>query len=142
MGPLAATDGGVVGMNWVRARIGLGARLALIALAIQFVASFGHFDPIAAPPSQANTQADQAGIDATRVASTADTSPADQDHDRGADLCAICAVHAMANAMLDASPPSLPLQVGHGLRYRPAAYAAAEPAPQPGGFQPRAPPLS
>ncbi|WP_420133697.1 hypothetical protein [Rhodopseudomonas sp.] len=133
---------GLVGMNWVRTKIGLGARLALIALAIQFVASFGHFDPIAAPPSQTTAQADEAGGDATRIASTADSSPADQDHDRSADLCAICAVHAMANAMLDASPPSLPLQVGHGLRYRLTAFAAAEPGPQPGGFQPRAPPLS
>lgn len=129
-------------MNWVRANIGLGARLALIALAIQFVASFGHFDAIAAPPKQSTAQIDQAQLGPTQVASTADSAPGDHDHDRAADLCAICAVHAMANAMLNASPPSLPLQVGNSLRYRLAGFAAAEPAPQPGGFQPRAPPLS
>jgi hypothetical protein len=128
-------------MNWVRAKIGLGARLALIALAIQFVASFGHFDAIAAAPSQTSTQADQAQIDQPR-ASTADSIPADQDHDHATDLCAICAVHAMANAMLDASPPSLPLQIGDALRCRFAALATAEPCPPPGGFQPRAPPLT
>ncbi|MFC0242059.1 hypothetical protein [Rhodopseudomonas telluris] len=125
-------------MNWVRAKIGLGARLALIALAIQFVASFGHFDALATPPAQI----DAAQLDPALIASTADSAPTDHDHDRTADLCAICAVHAMANAMLDASPPSLPLQVGHGLRYRFAGFAAAEPGQQPGGFQPRAPPLS
>src|SRR5258708_35628225 len=35
--------GAFVGMTWVRSSIKHGARLALFALAIQFVLSFGHF---------------------------------------------------------------------------------------------------
>jgi len=45
-------------MKWVRANIGLGARVALFALAVQFALSFGHFHPIAAqaaPNKKANT---------------------------------------------------------------------------------------
>ncbi|MCG6207341.1 hypothetical protein LPW26_22065 [Rhodopseudomonas sp. HC1] len=120
---------GLVGMNWVRANLRLGARLALIALAIQFAAAFGHFDAVATSHQQ------------VVAAAVSDTSAPDH-HDGAADLCAICAVVAMANAMLDASPPALPLRASDALRHHLAAFAAIEAAPQPGGFQPRAPPLS
>ncbi|RJF63835.1 hypothetical protein [Rhodopseudomonas palustris] len=116
-------------MNWVRAHLGLGARLALIALAIQFAAAFGHFDAVATPHSQV-------------FATTVPDSSAPDHHDGAADLCAICAVVAMANAMLDASPPALPPRSSHHLHQHIAAHAAVEPAALHGGFQPRAPPRS
>lgn len=118
-------------MNWVRAHIRLGARLALVALAIQFAAAFGHFDALAT-----------AHAPATATAAAVPDHSAPDHHDGAADLCAVCAVVAMASAMLDASPPALPLQTSDRLREYLTAFAAADPAPLPGGFQPRAPPRS
>lgn len=125
--------GAWVSMGGVRTNIRLGARLALIALALQFAMSFGHFHGIA-PSSHAIAQA----------ASAIGSGDPDTDHDSNgiADLCAICAVVAMANTLLDAAPPALPARLGNPLHYRIASFAAADPSPQPGGFQPRAPPVS
>jgi hypothetical protein len=85
-------------MNWVRANIRLGTRLALIALAVHFVVAFGHFHQIV-------TQSAVAAL--TAAPASPNSNP---DSDDGADTCTICAVMAMADAMLDASPPSLPLR--------------------------------
>ncbi|MBI5132244.1 MAG: hypothetical protein HZA66_22605 [Rhodopseudomonas palustris] len=119
-------------MGWVRANIRLGARLALIAFALQFAMAFGHFHGLA-PASQAIAQA------ASAIGSD---EPDTDHHDGAADLCAICAVVAMANTLLDTAPPALPARRGDPLHYRIASSAAADPSPQPGGFQPRAPPVS
>jgi hypothetical protein len=85
-------------MNWVRTHIRLGTRLALIALALHFVVAFGHFHRIV-------TQS--AVLALTAAPATPDSDP---NSDDGTDVCTICAVMAMADAMLDASPPSLPLR--------------------------------
>lgn len=122
-----------VGMGWVRANIRSGERLALIALALQFALSFGHFHGIDGPAQALAQAASAIGPDAP------DT---DHHHNAAADLCAICAVVSMAGTMLDAAPPALPLRRADPLHYRIAAVAAADPSPQPGGFQPRAPPAS
>ncbi|WP_246700391.1 hypothetical protein, partial [Rhodopseudomonas sp. WA056] len=121
------------GMSWARANIGWGARLALIALALQFTLSFGHIHGLEAV--------------ATAIVEAAETnSPAEPDNDRhhgaAADLCAICAVTAMAGSALDAAPPTLPQQQAHAIHYRLAASGIVEPSAPPGAFQPRAPPLS
>ena len=81
-------------MKWVRANIRLGARVALFALAIQFALSFGHFHAIAAQA-------------APSIQSVQQQLPApDPDSDRHPDdLCAICAVMALASAALSAAPP-------------------------------------
>ncbi|MFC0242061.1 hypothetical protein [Rhodopseudomonas telluris] len=86
-------------MNWVRTHIRLGTRLALVALALHFVVAFGHFHQIITHSAVlALTAADPAAPDS------------DPSSDDSADTCTICAVMAMADAMLDASPPSLPLR--------------------------------
>ncbi|ABD08883.1 conserved hypothetical protein [Rhodopseudomonas palustris HaA2] len=124
---------GLGGMGWVRAKIGWGARLALIALALQFALSFGHVHALDVPAQAIERAASAIGPDAP------DT---DHHHNAAADLCAICAVVSMAQTALDAAPPALPPRRAAPLHYRIAAVAAADPSPQPGGFQPRAPPAA
>src|ERR1700747_3735381 len=138
-------------MAWVRSNIKCGSWIALLALVIQTALSFGHFHAIAS----AATSAPQVGSNLSQLCFAAALSgqvaesrfkrqPAsnhDSDEHPG-DVCAICAVMAMANAALFASPPTLPL---------PQAVECAHPAI--GGesvrvasvciaFQPRAPPIS
>jgi hypothetical protein len=103
-------------MKWFRSNIKHGSRLALLALAVQFVLSFGHFHAIAAPAAL-TIQAVAAQSDITPHVSTSDTAdhsarqPASNnqsDHQRG-DVCAICAVISLASTVLFATPPLLTL---------------------------------
>ena len=102
-------------MNWFRSNIKHGARLALLALALQFGLSFGHFHADAA--QAATIQANATPSDVGSAAATAD--PTDQsarqpgsNHEsdgHAGDPCAICAVIALAGTVLFATPPVLPL---------------------------------
>jgi hypothetical protein len=107
-------------MKWFRSNIRHGSRLALVALAVQLVLSFGHFHGVAAQAAPA-VQSSQAQIQpsdadhpaAPDIAVSEDTRPqTTPDHDSGqqpADNCAICAVIALANTALFATPPLLEL---------------------------------
>jgi hypothetical protein len=119
-------------MKWLRSNVKHGSRIALFALAIQFALSFGHFHGIA--------------TDAAPIAaglSVQHQQPAsDRDSDRQAnDVCAICAVMAMASTALFATPPVLRL---------PQAIELSSLAPEAEfahvhsvrvAFHPRAPPI-
>jgi hypothetical protein len=139
-------------MNWFRKHLKLGSRLALSALVLQFVLSFGHFHPVAAraaPALQiALTQADlatAANLAAPDMAAEAAQPQPPSNHGSDqppADLCAICAVIALANSVLFATPPVLLLPQAIELFYLAtetgfAHLTAAHPA-----FHSRAPPLS
>src|SRR5438045_4486807 len=149
-------------MKWFRSNIRVGSRLALFALAIQFLLSFGHFHGVSA-------QAASASLDATRLAlheTGSFTAAQSEAMDRAAhanasgpaglktssspdlpagqpgDDCAICAVMALGKAMVLASPPDLPerqaivllhLAVEPGFLILNSTWAA---------FRPRAPPIS
>src|ERR1700736_5486581 len=78
-------------MKWFRSNVKYGARAALFALAVQLGLSFSHFHPIAAQaaPSIQSTQ----------------QLPAPDSDQHPDNFCAICAVMAMANAALFATPP-------------------------------------
>ncbi|MFZ5739906.1 hypothetical protein BJ123_14515 [Rhodopseudomonas thermotolerans] len=120
-------------MSWVRTNIRWGARLALIALALQFALSFGHIHV---------HDLERAAI-AETASVTGPTTPDSDHHPGGAtDLCAVCAVVAMAGSALDAAPPTLPQQQAHAFHYRLSEAGSAEPSSPSGAFQPRAPPLS
>jgi hypothetical protein len=119
---------GAVCMNWFRSNIRHGLRLALLALAIQFVLSFGHFHGIGSQAAPAIPQASQ-------------QSPSNQDSDhQPTDPCAICAVMALANAVLFASPPVLLLPQALEFLYltTDAEFVHLDHASV--AFQPRAPP--
>ena len=114
-------------MKWFRLNIRLGSRLALFALAIQCLLSFGHFHggggaqaaPALADAKQsglhdtgsfAATHLDALGRASHEDASRSVRSKTRSDHrpdGQPTDDCAICAVMALANAMVVATPPYL-----------------------------------
>src|SRR5260370_12700417 len=115
-------------MKWFRSNIRHGSRLALFALVVQLALSFGHFHGSAAQAAPAIQSAPlQTGVyDANGLpAATADNQAAQPQpaphHHSGqppGDTCAICAVMAMANNLLFATPPLLLLPQAVGFLYR------------------------
>jgi hypothetical protein len=134
------------GMKWLRSNIKRGARLALSALAIQFVFSFGHFhgiDAQAAPAIQSDTARFSCAV-AETAAELLQRQPASnhETDQQPHDPCAICAVMALANAVLFATPPMLlvPQAVGFLYLTTDAEFVHLNSARV--AFQPRAPPIS
>jgi hypothetical protein len=120
-------------MNWFRKHVKSGSRLALLALAIQFALSFGHFHGEmlrAAPALQA------------ALANAGVQSPADHDTDRHGTDCAICAVLSLANNFLSVSPPLLELPQAVGLPPPASRTEFAHLGSVRTAFQSRAPPVS
>ncbi len=148
-------------MKWFRSNIRRGSRLALFALAIQFLLSFGHFHGSSAQVAPALVETNQPGLhdpvsfaathldawdrasheDASRAAGSKSSS--DQESDgRPTDDCAICAVMALADALVVATPPCL---LGPQAASHLDLTAEAEFVPPNSArvvFQPRAPPIS
>lgn len=145
-------------MRWFRSRVRFGSRLALFALAIQFLLSFGHF--------HGSAQVASVSVDATRsgfhdtigfavahlhalesVAVANASSPVrlkpsgDGPAGQPTDDCAICAVMALASALVDATPPCLASPQAVAFLYLAAATEFVDPNPVRGAFQPRAPPI-
>jgi Protein of unknown function (DUF2946) len=118
-------------MKWVRSNIRHGARLALFALAVQFALSFGHFHGIAAQAAPSIQSAQQ----------QLPASNHDSDQQPG-DSCAICAVIALANTALFATPPVLLLPQAVERLYLTTDAAFVHLNSASSAFQPRAPPLS
>lgn len=130
IGVLPASARGVIGMQWVRSKIKLGARAALFALAVQLALSFGHLHPIAAQT-------------APSIQSTQQLPAPAPDSDRHPDdFCAICAVIALASTAMAAAPPALPLPQAIELPRRMIATALLHLHATRAAFQSRAPPLS
>jgi hypothetical protein len=141
-------------MKWFRANIRDGSRLALLALAIQFMLSFGHFHPIegarAVPELQsALSQTDLsrsnilvAADSAGQLAERQQKPSPDRDSGNSNDGCAICAVIAMANAVLFATPPPLLLPDAVQFLYRTTDAKFVHLNSVRVAFQPRAPPIS
>ena len=142
-------------MKWFRSNIKHGSRLALLALAIQFVLSFGHFHGVAAqaaPAIQSGIQSVAVSPDAARALAAPDAAtqsiqgqqqkqkPA-SDHDSN-DACAICAVIAMANAVLFSTPPLLELPQAVEFLYLTTDAEFIHLNSVRVAFQPRAPPIS
>jgi len=138
-------------MKWFRSNIRHGARLALFAFAVQLALSFGHFHWLpateAAPLVQSGlTQSDSAkGLAASsgQTAQQPQPSPAnhDRDHQSG-DVCAICAVVAMASTVVFATPPLLLLPQAVEFLYLTTDAEFVHLKSAGTAFQPRAPPSS
>jgi hypothetical protein len=138
-------------MKWFRSNIKHGSRLALFALAIQFVLSFGHFHggaAQAAPAIQSGPALSDLSYASSLPAAFAESAqqqPAsDQDSDRQqqSDPCTICAVIALANAVLFATPPLLLLPQAVELLYLTTDAEFVHLNSARVAFQPRAPPTS
>jgi hypothetical protein len=138
-------------MKWFRSNIKHGSRLALFALAVQFALSFGHSHGIAAQAAPA-TQSGPVLSDALyanslpapdAVSEAGQPSSPDQDSDRQpADACAICAVMALANTLLFATPPLLLLPQAVEFLYLTTDAEFVHLNSARVAFQPRAPPAS
>jgi hypothetical protein len=137
-------------MKWFRSNIKHGAWLALLALALQFGLSFGHFHTATAQTAALAVQSVAARSDVTAASTTpvaADPSAAlpgshnDSDQRPGED-CAICAVIALASTVLFATPPIMLLPLAEAFQYLVAETAILDLDPVGVAFQPRAPPAS
>jgi hypothetical protein len=135
-------------MKWFRSNIKHGSRLALLALALQFLLSFGHFHAVAAQAVQPDTAPFELshanGLSAPDTAGIAEQqSPSGNDPDQRAnDPCAICAVIALANSMLFATPPLLLLPQAIEFLYLTTDAEFVHLNSARIAFQPRAPPAS
>ena len=137
-------------MKWFRSNIKHGSRLALLALAVQFALSFGHFHAAQAAPAvqfgsfQTGTYEPSGLPAADAVDQSAQQQPA-PDRDSGqqpGDTCAICAVIALANNVLFAAPPLLLLPQAVEFLYQTTDAEFIHLNSARVAFQPRAPPVS
>ena len=143
-------------MKWFRSNIKHGSRLALFTLAVQFMLAFGHFHggfanaavssqsgAGQAEQSRADRLADRPGaFDAVyRAPENRQPSDRDSDHEPG-DICAICAVVALANTALFATLPLLLLPQAVEFLYLTTDAEFAHLNSARVAFQPRAPPIS
>jgi hypothetical protein len=148
-------------MKWFRSNIRPGSRLALFALAIQFLLSFGHFHGSRAQAAPALVDAKQSGLHDTvsfaathlaaldrasleeasrpvRLKASSDREPGGQPTDD----CAICAVMALANAMVVATPAYLSGPQAFAFSYLTTDAEFVDLNSARVAFQPRAPPIS
>ena len=137
-------------MNWFRANIKHGSWLALLALALQFGLSFGHFHAGAAQAARLAVQSVAAQPDgaaplatphAVDPAASLPASHNDSDQHPG-ENCAICAVIALAHSVLLAPSPLLLPPQAVDLSYLTADAGFVHPNSASPAFQPRAPPAS
>jgi len=138
-------------MKWFRSNIRHGSRTALFALALQFALSFGHFHPIAAQAAPAiqsgSVQSDFSGADGLLAADAAGHSAQQQPvtgHEsdpQPGDNCAVCAVIALANTVLFATPPLLLLPQAIEFLYLTTDAGFVHLNAVRVAFQPRAPPI-
>lgn len=144
-------------MKWFRSNIRRGSQLALFALAIQCLLSFGHFhgSNAQATPADAKLSAlHDAAVGAVTpalneglraAASRAAPLKTSSDHapdGRLTDECAICAVLALADTMMIAVPPSLQGLQAAAFSHSIADAASVDLNSAGASFQPRAPPIS
>jgi hypothetical protein len=142
---LAASGKAHLVVNWFRKHLKHGSRLALFALAIQFVLSFGHFHgdiARAAPAIQSGLTGADAAIAATLAAPQAAQQPSTHDSDRHVSDCAICAVLSLANNFMFATPPLLELPQAVELLHLTTGAEFAHLGSLHRAFQSRAPPVS
>jgi hypothetical protein len=140
-------------MKWFRSNIKHGSRLALLALAVQFVFAFGHFHGVAAqaapaiqsgPTQNQSSNADHLPAPDAINRSAQQPQPA-SNHDTDQqpnDACAICAVIALANTVLSATPPLLLLPQAVEFSYLTTDAEFVHLNSVSVAFQPRAPPVS
>src|ERR1700693_3120653 len=97
-------------MRWFRANRMVGGRLALFALALQLVLSFGHIHPEDLFGSAKGGALSVSTVLPTAAEATA--LSADQASHQGDDYCAICATMALLNTSCVAAAPQLPPLAG------------------------------
>lgn len=136
-------------MNWFRKNLKLGSRLALLALALQFVLSFGHFhvDVAQAGSSTLAGHVRDLGQNPAQelTVSAADERSVPASHDDSqpsTEPCAICAVMSTASQLVLATQVPLPIPDFLEFRVLSPGKEFAGPTKALLAFQSRAPPAS
>ncbi len=136
-------------MNWFRKHLKHGSRLALFALAIQFVLSFGHFHEAAAQNVQIGlsdagpTAATEQVVLVAASEAAQQQQPSNHDTDQhSTHACVICAVTSLANNFLFATSPLLELPRAVELLYLTTDAEFAHLGALHPPFRSRAPPAS
>src|SRR3974390_510348 len=122
-------------MRWIRMNRQLGARLALFALALQLVLSFGHI--------HAEDLGIAARANATSIAhnlANGDGSPPPQDQDDRHVVCAICAMLSLTSTSLLPIVAPLVLPVAYGWEWPADIQTAQVNFDLESHYQARAPP--
>jgi hypothetical protein len=115
----------------------LGSRLALLALAVQFIVAFGHIHR-----DDIYGFARTAAAIAAPVPGGGPPLPGDRPAKHGDDYCAICAAVSLLGNSFAAAAPTLPLPVvSHAIEQLDRA-AIIFIAPRRAAFQSRAPPTA
>jgi hypothetical protein len=126
-------------MSWVRSKVRQAALLALFALAVQLMLSFGHVHADAV--AHASTVAEQASGGTHQAAAPA-SGPHHHPDGLAADGCVICATIALSGTLLAAVPPTLPVPAWFAVRSEATASDLTLPEPTRTAFRSRAPPHS
>jgi hypothetical protein len=127
-------------MRWFRTNRKFGGRLALFALAVQFVLFFGHIHPedIYGPISAASSAASTA----VSLANKAQSVTSDHRVRLSDDFCAICATAvSLSNSFVAASPQLPPPLARNAVTQRDYVATALIPSRR-ASFQSRAPPTA
>ena len=124
-------------MRWFRANKTLCSRLALFALAVQFVLAFGHIHR-----DDIYGFARAAVAIAAPVPGGSQQLPSDQPTKHGDDYCAVCAAVSLLGNSFAAAAPTLPLpSASHAIELL-DRVATILIAPRRAAFQSRAPPTA
>jgi hypothetical protein len=123
------------GMFWIRANRRIGTTVALFALAVQLILSFGHvhldkaalFGPAVA------------GISAPQTPNGGGAPP-DRHRPGADDFCAICATISLASTLLLPEPAAITLPIAHAQAWPPQFQATLAARGPQYLFQARAPP--
>jgi hypothetical protein len=132
-------------MKWFRANIRAGSRLALFALAIQFLLSFGHFHVDRAQAASTSAEATRSTLHDSVAFPIVQANKAPADHaplGQLGDECAICAVVALANATVMALPPCVAAPEASTLLYLVGDPGRIDLNSVRVAFQPRGPPTA
>ena len=124
-------------MRWFRANRTFGGRLALFALAVQFVVAFGHIhrDDIYGPPRPAAAMT-------AAVPDGGQPLPANHPAKHSDDYCAVCATMSLLGNSFVAAAPTLPLPAASHAIEQFDRVAVIFIAPRRAAFQSRAPPAA
>jgi hypothetical protein len=120
-------------MRWFRSNVQLGSRLALLALAIQFVLSFSHVHFDGLSPAQP----DLASVAIAGETDSTSPQPPISNHDP---LCPICVLIQLAGAIAQPAPPVLHLPDQFDWTPPETSVASVLPASAQFFFNARAPP--
>jgi hypothetical protein len=124
-------------MRWFRANKTFCSRLALLALAVQFVVAFGHIHH-----EDIYGSARPAAAIAAVVADGSQPLPANYPAKHNDDYCAICATMSLLGNSFVAAAPTLPLPSASYAIEQFDRVAAIFIAPRRAAFQSRAPPVA